>query len=161
MAIVFAIYSILSKRGYKKTGIVISVFILGFLFYSIYTAVYPTDSFYYQDYKSAVLSDPPPSASIIKKSASYPDFHGHYCSVSLIKMSKADYQTILNKLNKDTVLKKEDPIYSEELKEVLGNLNVGNFKASFTREETEKDHRHSYIGFLNDGQTLIIDVNNN
>ncbi|RYY37724.1 MAG: hypothetical protein EOP46_01690 [Sphingobacteriaceae bacterium] len=86
--LIFIIFRWIYRKGYKKVAVIIPSVVVVYLTYSIYTAIYPDDSFYHEEFKTVTLREIPQSAEIIKKDASYPDQHGEYCSVALIKLSK-------------------------------------------------------------------------
>ncbi|MEN0052934.1 MAG: hypothetical protein AAGC65_04660 [Mucilaginibacter sp.] len=156
--VIYLIYRFFKWIGHKKTGIFIIAAIITALFYEVYVAIFPTDSFYYDEYKSVVLKDPPPSTRVIKKQASYPDFHGKYISVALIKLSADDYQMLLSDVKKDPYLKPGNLIGSEELTDVAGDLKQTDIKLYLTREQKPNDRRNLSIGFLNDERSVIIYV---
>jgi len=131
--------------------------LVAFFSYSIYIAVYPADSFYFDDFKTVTSREIPKSALVIDKSASYPDFHGHYISCSLIRLSKQDYLNLLNELNNDKrMYKNAEIIYSPEFNEVMKNKNAKNIKSAFARSNDGKPDECSYIGLFDDEKTIVV-----
>lgn len=132
-----------------------------YLGYSAYTAIYPTDSFYLSEFKEVTLREAPKSATVINKDASYPDFHGDYCSASLITVSNDDYALLLSELTNDNRIKKTKPeeiIGSSELDNVMGNLKTEQIKYSFTRSIAGQENHFLFIGFLDDKKTIVVTV---
>lgn len=125
------------KRAKKKKILayrpIVPLVIIAFLGYETYTAIYPTDNFYFAEFKSVTLMNIPKSAKIIKKDASYPDFHGDYCSASLIKLSQQEYTDLLDQISKNKQLKKEKMRGSEELDKVMGDLTLKELTSSYRR----------------------------
>ncbi len=158
------IYKLLTKRGYKLNGyilICINLMLALYLFLTseIYEGFYPTNSFYFDEFTEVTLRKPPKSAQIINKFASYPDFHGDYCSASLIKLSKEDYNLLLNELTNDNrIIKGVKLIGSNELDNVIGNYKEENIIHSFTRHIPNEEDHYLYIGFLDDKQTIIVTI---
>jgi len=157
--IAYLIYRWFSKKKKYLKVIGISLLIIApiWTFYEIYTAIYPTDSFYFKEFKDVTLREIPSSAKIIKKTASYPDFHGDYASVSLIRLSQKDYNSLLTELNNDNrIIKNGELIVSSEFDEVMGNLKTNNILYSFSRKIPNEEDHYLYIGFLNDKITIIV-----
>lgn len=157
----YFLYKWLTKKGYRIVGIALFVGFSIYLVYSIYTAIYPTDSYYYSEFKEVTLRDAPKSATIINKGASYPDFHGDYCSASLMIISTDDYLTLLNDLNNDKRITKNKPkeiIGSSEFFKVMGNYKTEQIIHSFTRNIAGQEDHYLFIGFLDDKKTIVISV---
>jgi len=145
----------LTKKGLRYLSLVSISILLIWTFYSIYTAVYPTDSFYLNEFSEVTLRQPPTSAEVIRKEASYPDFHGDYCSVSLIKLSKHDYKNLLKELSEDKRMKKNQELTgSSVLDKAMGDIKTSQIITNFTRE----GKAYWYIGFLDDFQTILVYV---
>jgi hypothetical protein len=154
--LLFFFYKWLSRKGYRWHGLSVITIIIAFFLYEIYTAIYPTNSFYYNEFKQVTSLDIPKSAEIIDKTASYPDFHGDYVSCSLMKLSKQDYNSLLDALNKNkTIIKNPEIIVSEELDEIMKTRNMSNIKTSFSRQIPNKDY-YTYIGFFKDNETILV-----
>jgi hypothetical protein len=140
----------------KGVGIAAVIVIFCFLFYEIYTAIYPTDSFYFEEYKTITLREPPKSAVVIKKTASYPDFKGEYASVALIRLSRIDYNKLLADILRDKRLQEVLQINgSQEYNEVTSFLKRANVSRGFIREVKGEEDRYYYIGFMDDGCTVV------
>ena len=150
------------KLSRKRDSQINKAYIIALLLISTvqtYLAYYPTDSFYFREFRSVTLRKPPASAEVIKKTSSYPDFHGDYCSSSLIKLSKDDYIKLYNELLNDKRLLREGKILiAEEFDKVLDrNKRELIITHSFQLIIPNTYGRYNYIGFINDGQTVVID----
>ena len=151
----------LTKKGYRKVGLTLIFAFTVYLGYSTYTAIYPTDSFYFSEFKEVTLREAPKSATVINKDASYPDFHGDYCSASLITVSNDDYSSLLNELTNDKRITKNKPeeiIGSSELDKVMGSFKTEQIIYSFTRSIAGQEDHYLYIGFLDDKKTIVVSV---
>ncbi len=149
----------LTNKGIKYIGLILLIFAPLWTVYEVYTAIYPTDSFYYSEFKEVTLREMPKSAQIIRKDASYPDFHGDYCSAALLSMSINDYKLLLNDLSTDKRITKEKfagVTNSDEFDEVMGNIETVHITNSFTRHISVKEDYYLYIGFLDDKKTIVI-----
>lgn len=153
----YLIYKWASRKGYKKQFFVILLFLLIWIGYETYYGIYPSNDFYYDEFTEVTLRKPPKSAQIINKPASYPDFHGDYCSASLIKLSKEDYNLLLTELSNDSrLVKGVELIGSRELDKVIGTFKKENVVQSFTRHIPNEEDHYLYIGFLDDKQSVIV-----
>ena len=151
----------LTEKGYRNVGLTLVIAFTVYLGYSAYTAIYPTDSFYLSELKEVTLRDAPKSAAVINKDASYPDFHGDYCSASLITISNDDYSLLLSELTNDKRITKNKPgeiIGSSELDNVMGNLKTEQIIYSFTRSIAGQEDHYLFIGFLDDKKTIVVSV---
>ena len=85
-----------------RFGKAISISLVLFGIYTIYTAIYPPESFYKDEFELNMGFPLSNSISFIKKQASYPDFHGDYYSTATIEISEKDYKKILHKISIST-----------------------------------------------------------
>lgn len=149
----------LSVNRSKKINWIYILVLLVFCIYQTYDSFFPSESFYEEEFKEVTLRDFPKSAEFISKNASYPDFHGDYCSSSQIKLSKEDYQRLLLELKVDNrITKNGENIGFEEFFKTLGEKKSDKFAYEFTRSmEGEEDH-YLYIAFYDDNQTIFVNV---
>jgi uncharacterized protein with PQ loop repeat len=126
------------------------------IFYSIYIALYPNESFYFEEYKSVVGKPVPKSAEIVDKSASYPDFQGSYNSVSLISLSKTDYHNLYHEIDQNKDFEHAELIHTETLNKILdSNKNIKEVTWRARKNQGE-GWQHHFIGFLNNKKEIII-----
>jgi hypothetical protein len=159
--VAFFIYRWLRNKRIKYVGIILLIIAPLWTIYEVYTAIYPRDSFYYSEFKEVTLREIPKSAVIIRKDASYPDFHGDYCSASLITLSTSDYNSLLNDLTKDkkiTSNKTGEICGSDELDKVMVGYKKEQIQHSFMRAISGEEDHYLYIGFLDDNKTIVISV---
>ncbi|WP_342645827.1 hypothetical protein [Mucilaginibacter sp. CSA2-8R] len=142
----------------KKVGIAVVSLICAFFAYNIYVAIYPNDAFYFDEFKSVTLSEIPASAEILNKNATYPDFHGEYFSIALIKLSKKDFTSVLNKVESNPKLQPGQIIWSSEFDNVLDHGKEFSINKGFMRCIKGEEDQHRYIGFLKDGETVVVVV---
>ena len=149
----------LTPKKSRQLNLMYVVFLLLFSSYQTYDAFFPSEEFYEDEFKTVTLRDIPKSAEFISKKASYPDFHGDYCSSSQIKLSKEDYQKLLTELKSDKQFTENgQSIGSEEFIYTLENKSENQILNSFTRQiENEEDH-YLYIAFYDDKETVFINI---
>lgn len=157
---------IVSFKWAKKKGLliywtIIPMLAVAYFTYEIYTAIYPTDSFYFYEFKQVTLRNTPKSAIVRCKYASYPDFHGDYCSASLMTVSEDDYLALLNDLSNDRRITKNKPgefAGSDEFNKVMKDLKTEQIVHGFTRSISGQEDHYLYIGFLDDRKTIVLSV---
>lgn len=103
-----------NERFWKIAGLIF----LGFVSYSIYDAIYPSDSFYEKEFERVSGMSFPKVGVITQKYSTYPDIHGDYTSCALIELSAADYNLIRQRLMSEAK-HKETPIST-----ICGQVNV-------------------------------------
>ena len=135
-------YKYLSKRLLKFYLLIFSIL---FSIYHSYTAVYPTDDFYFKEFEYVTNQKIPKSAKILSKESSYPDFHGDYYSKSKIELSEQDFNELIENLKTD---KDMTQVKSFEKNEI----------SIFERKIKGKSDRFLFIHFLNDNKTILINV---
>ncbi|RFZ92808.1 hypothetical protein D0C36_15545 [Mucilaginibacter conchicola] len=143
-------YKYFAKHNKGWIALLIIAGITGFLTWNIYRAFYPGDAFYYEDFKKITFREIPPSADISDKSASYPDFHGDYCSASVIKLSPHDYNKLLNDIKTDKRFQKGEFGWSSASHDVLSRYKETDIAHGYQNDD------EGYIGFFKDGRTIFV-----
>jgi hypothetical protein len=127
--------------------------------YLTYDAFFPSKGFYEGEFKTVTLRDIPKSAEFIVKTASYPDFHGEYCSSSQIKLSKADCGKLLSELQSDKrFMKSGQVIGSAEFDKSLGNKNSKKILLNFLRPIAGEEDYCLSISFYDDNKTVFVSI---
>jgi hypothetical protein len=75
----------------------ISLFIVIGSSYLGFTAIYPQDSFYINDFEEVTGLSLPESVTVLYKSASYPDFQGDYTSEAVFEFSEDSFLKLIDK----------------------------------------------------------------
>ncbi|GAA4332026.1 hypothetical protein GCM10023149_38070 [Mucilaginibacter gynuensis] len=66
--------------------------------YETYTAIFPDDSFYKDEFEINTGIQLPDSVSLTDKNSSYLDIYGDYCATAIIKLDASDYAKIKNQI---------------------------------------------------------------
>lgn len=151
IVISYFIYRWLRRTEFKKNAFIVPTLILGTLTFYIYTAFYPTDSFYREDFASNTNIKLPNTAKILAKDASYPDQFGDYWSSAIIQLNEDEYLKLESELSKsknfeiDTTNQKigitkeysklTENISENEIKIVYYNKNKEWFKVAFLKDK--------------------------
>jgi len=149
----------LVSKGIKYLGKTLIIFAPIWTVYIIYTAIYPTDSFYHSEFERITLIEIPNSAQILVKDASYPIRKHQYCSAAIIILSKDEYLKFFNDMSNDKNMSSCDYdrlSNSKEVDFVLSKYKKENIHHSFIRENYNNEYPLKYIGFFNDNKTIII-----
>lgn len=98
VAISYGIFRFISRKNFDKRLRLLALIPLLIVGYFVYSAFYPTEEFYREDFQEATGMVFPVNAEIEYKWASYPDQFGDYSSISIVKADKAFYTQLLHKL---------------------------------------------------------------
>jgi hypothetical protein len=156
--IAFTLYRWLVKKGLKYIGMFLLIATPSWTAYEVYTAIYPTDSFYVSEFERITLREPPPSAVIVRKDASYPTLQGDYCSAALITMSENDYLNLLRNMSEDKQIVRQEAyniMNDREFDHVLGNFTAENVTHAFRRTIPDGENYYYMIYFFNDNKTVF------
>ena len=131
--------------------------LVSFIGYHAYRALYPADDFYFAEFETVASRKPPREARIIAKDATYPDFHGDYCSFSRIEVSRQSFHQLLEELSTDRRMTPSGGNHVSEgafLRMKLPPLRV---MKSFARNDSKSDHHYS-IAFLENESEIEVQV---
>jgi hypothetical protein len=162
--LVGVLVGLVGRRSTKKTATVAMAKKLtyiatsAFLVYSVYDSAYPSDDFYLGEYTEVTLRPAPSTARVVAKSASYPDFHGDYCSYSRIELGLPAYAQVLREISTDTRLSPGDGLASQEAQMIQNRLPRIGVSKSFTRSIPGEDDHFLSIRFLDDGVHVDVSV---
>ena len=153
--LLIVLYKWLLRRGYHKLALLFPSMILVVVGYGAYISLIPPDSFYKEDFEKYSGVPFPASGKIIKKYASYPDLQGDYISVSLVKLSPEDFQTLKEELNRTSGSAVDTAGYPflEHTFKFLGDSTHGQSKNFEIIYRINK----SVIGLYKDGNTILFE----
>ncbi|MDA3844690.1 MAG: hypothetical protein PF588_10030 [Candidatus Kapabacteria bacterium] len=154
----YLLYRWLKKKGYKKLGQSIIIVVTISMIYLVYTAFYPTDGFYEDEFERITKLEFPESGEILTKYASYPDLHGDYFSNAVFRVDSNDFNEILTKIESNVNFERFTPtpvglIYKQDKPELKNNIV---FTHSFLINSDRSDIRF-FISF--DKQNKLIEFN--
>jgi hypothetical protein len=144
-------YRKLRKTKFRKYAFIVPALIIGLTVYIIYDAIYPSDSFYEEDFTSITGLSFPQSGKILSKDADYPDQHGHYTSVAVVFLSSDDYNVLFTKVNNDKTFE-TDTIMGESssFRKVTAGIKNKDIKKILRKGKM-------VMGFLNDNRRIILE----
>lgn len=157
IALSFLILRFFKKRNYDKRLRLIALLPILTIGYFIYTAFFPAESFYKEDFKEVTGIDFPDNGEIIYKSATYPDQFGDYGSTSIVKVDKEFYEGLEEQLKAKGLV---DNVDSEEdsgpfdWAKISKELGANKIEKSFSI--TVGGGIFYYVGFVSDRETLVV-----
>jgi hypothetical protein len=154
-AITYGIFKLTSRKGFDKRLRLLALIPLLIIGYFVYTAFYPTEEFYKEDFQQVTGAKFPENAVIEYKWASYPDQFGDYSSISLVKADKAFYTQLLSQIHERGFTKPGE--------EDIGLMEYNRIKNQLEDRKIEQEYSVSksgglvyYVGFLSDKETMIV-----
>jgi len=87
-----------SRRPWVRLLSLLPASIFVFMAYQIYTAFYPREEFYREQWMRNVGAPLPASIVFDGKDATYPDIHGDYSAIAVIRCQKQDVETMLTQV---------------------------------------------------------------
>ena len=134
---------------------------LAVLGYFVFTAFYPNDEFYEEQYQRLTGQPFPEAGLIVAKDASFPDQHGDYAACARLEVSAATYEQLLARISRDSafsaVIFGSDSTFisSESFQKVAGPVPDAHYARCFSGGNVVSN-AYRFIGFLADRRTLII-----
>ena len=150
----FLILRIIKKRNYDKRLKLIALIPILIIGYFIYTAFFPTDSFYKEDFKEVTGIEFPENGEIMYKSATYPDQFGDYGSTSIVKVDKEFYERLEGQLKTKGLADDKEDSGPFDFGKVSKEIETKKIEKAFSM--TADGGIFYYVGFLSDKETLIV-----
>ena len=152
LAIIVLGYKWLSRKGYKKVAQLFLIVTAGYLIYSFYTAFYPNESFYRDEFERNTNLRLPKDAEFISKDATFPDQHGKYISYALVHIDTASYDKLLNEVT-------FNPVFLKDPQDLLIKSLQYKTTNGIADEEIEKiaKRKKMVIVFLKDKKRILLE----
>ncbi len=139
VVLTYLVFRWLTKKGYKKIGLAFLATVTIWTVYSFYTAFYPTDSFYEDEFEFNTGLDLPTTGDILTKDASYPDLHGDYSATARFKTDSKDFKNILTSIQKDSKFKLDTIPFKSNLANFDAIVKETSFNKCFTLNRQDRD----------------------
>lgn len=154
IAITYFLYKYLYRKFPNKLYKYVAFAPTLLLIYSIWTAIYPSEDFYEDDFKEVTQIEFPKNSKFIYRDATFPDHFGDYTSVFLFETTKEETEKLkvqLEKLKFEEI--KDDKWHSSETKIALQKT-----KAKISRQYTYEIEggKNYYVGLFDDDKTILI-----
>ncbi len=150
----FLVYVVIKKAALNKWLRWFALLPVLILFYFVYIAFYPPDSFYEEDFLELTGVEFPESGEILYGEASYPDIHGDYQSAFIAKVDSDFFRDLPAYLLEHGLKKQANDFDSFELEDILGTKENTIIDAEYWVEN--ENATFYYVGFLSDERTLLI-----
>ncbi|MFT2010208.1 hypothetical protein ACMA1I_16150 [Pontibacter sp. 13R65] len=150
-----------SDKLTKETGRKINIAFIAalglFAVYQTYDAIYPSDSFYKNEFTSNTGIDFPKSGVIQKKNAWYPTMHGDYWSAAIAEFSPEDYETL------HRIFTASDKFETDTTRQGIGaTVDYRDLTSHIQKQDIERVYARKRggwfkIAFLRDKKTIIFE----
>ncbi len=155
LAVAYGMYWLMRRWGFDRRLRLLALVPVLVVGYFVYTAFYPTEAFYREDFREVTGVAFPADGAITYQSTTFPDHFGDYTSVSVVRVDKAFYHRLLGRLPAQGFTSPGPDnlglFESSRIKDQLGGRVVAQ------EYSVEKPNGWvGYVGFLSDGQTLIV-----
>jgi len=127
----------------------------GLLSYEIYSAIYPSESFYRAEFEKVAGTLLPDSARFVFGEASFPDQFSDYSACALFEVNRADYGRLSRHMESQGRQRLTQELHADCLRHLI---EVYGRPLEFALEVREQDGGGEYRrwGLLNDGQTVVL-----
>jgi len=150
----YLIYRFIKKRNSDKRLRFIALTPIIIITNIIYSALYPSEEFYREDFTEVTGTKLPMQVEFKYKSATYPDHFGDYASISIIKVDSDYYNKLPDFLIKKGLKENGQKIHTTEFAKALEQIDNLEINKEFSMEEDGSIY--SYVGFLSDNETIIV-----
>ncbi|WP_322969481.1 hypothetical protein [Faecalibacter sp. LW9] len=154
LAITYLLYKYLNRKFPNKLYKYIAFAPTLLLIYSIWTAIYPSEDFYKDNFKEVTQIEFPKNSKFIYKDATFPDHFGDYTSVFIIETSKNEIDKLkaqLEKLKFEEI--QDDKWHSSETKSAIQKTKA---KIANQYNYEIQDGKNYYVALFDDNKTVLI-----
>jgi hypothetical protein len=130
-----------------------------FAIFKIWTAFYPLNEFYRDEFESNTELDFPDSGKILTKDSNYPDFQGGYWSAAVVELNELDYNQLLIDLKEKNDFLIDTSKYGIGITKEFNELTKPIHKKGFLVTYKNKSKEWFKIAFIKDGKTIIFESN--
>jgi hypothetical protein len=152
IALSFILYLVIKKKSRNKNLRLIALLPIVIVAILAYTALYPNEAFYLEEFERTIGEPLPENVSFTYKTATYPDLHGDYTSIAVINVGNNFYQSIPEILAKKGFEINGELLGSKEYSNALKQENPLEISEEYILKE---DDKYSRVGMFNDGQTIF------
>ncbi|NOY51051.1 MAG: hypothetical protein GXO88_10890 [Chlorobi bacterium] len=133
----------------KKIKLILTAMIILFSAYQTYTAFYPTDSFYIDEFANNTNIEFPSNAKILVKGASYPDIHGDYSASAIFKTDEKNIRILIKSIDTNINFKKDTiPCYfGGDIIDQTDGFDHNKFNINYYWNLTKSNTYYFHLGF--------------
>ena len=148
-------YKFIEKKDVDKKFRTIAIIPLLIFGYIIFSAIYPSEEFYEDDFEEVTTLKFPENGIIKHKSASYPDQFGDYTSCFLVEFEKKYLEKLKSVIIEKGFVQKNGKVGCDELTYIENQIKDKKYDSEFSKE-VESGKIYS-VGFLNDNKSVVIE----
>lgn len=131
-------------------GKLVSAGVIATVTYLVVVAVWPTDSFYIEEFESRSGLSLPDTAIVLDKYASFPELHGDYWSKAVIRLTPQGFDSLAAKLADDVTECSGNTLVSKP----QGTENLSPVGCWTNHIATDKT---LFLTLFNDGRTIYFE----
>lgn len=124
------------------------------LVYILYTAVYPGEDFYKEDFKEITGLEFPHNGKILYKTASFPDQFGDYASTAVVRVSLSFYSELEDHLQQTITHNQKNEWFKSQFNSIAQKTVQQPIVRYFYWQP--EDGKYFGVGFLTDNQSVIV-----
>ena len=147
-------YNYIKKKNVDKKYRIIAIIPSLIFGYIIFSAIYPSEEFYEDDFEEVTTLKFPENGVIKYKSASYPDQFGDYTSCFIVEFEKEYLEKLKRVIIEKGFIKKNGKIGCDELTYIENQIKNKKYDSEFSKEVDGKMYS---VGFLNDNKSVVIE----
>lgn len=147
----------LTRRNSRLVNATYISLILLFVIFSTWTAFFPMNGFYSDEFENNTGLKFPDSGKIIAKDSEYPDWHGDYWAVAIFEVNELDFKTIKTDLQRNENFQVDTTNQrigiTREFDELTKGIKEDNIEIVYFNINKE----WFKVAFMNDGKTIIFE----
>ena len=124
------------------------------LVYILYSAVYPGEDFYKEDFKEITGLEFPHNGKILYKTASFPDQFGDYASTAVVRVSLSFYSELEDHLQQTITHNQKNEWFKSQFNSIAQKTVQQPIVRYFYWQP--EDGKYFGVGFLTDNQSVIV-----
>jgi hypothetical protein len=155
IGIPYLILKLIERRAFRNWKTYLGLIPIMILSFYIYEGIYPSNDFYKQDFRTVTGLDFPENGVINYKTASYPDQHGDYTSISIIDVDELFYNKLRTHLLSIGFKDETNPVGSTQFSEEMNHISEQDIIGGLSL--TEGYGTYYYVGFLSNRRTIIVE----
>ncbi len=125
--------------------------------FSTWTAFFPLNGFYKEEFENNTGLEFPESGKIRAKDSEYPNFQGDYWAAAIFEVNDTDYKSLKNKLLNDENFQVDTTNKKIGIPREFDNLILDIDKEEIEIVLSNKTKEWFKVAFLKDGKTIIFE----
>ena len=147
----------LTRRNSRLINSTYVSLILLIAIFSTWTAFFPMNGFYRDEFENNTGLEFPDSGKIIAKDSEYPDLHGDYWATAIFEVNELDFKTIKTDLQRNKNFQVDTTSQRIGITREFDELTKGIKEDNIEIVYFNKNKEWVKVAFMNDGKTIIFE----